>query len=372
MDIEKFLDDLEKLVNIDCGSNVPKGLREVTDFFKERLKENWIIKEYPENNGKNPVLLLKNNNSEKIDLLFLGHNDTVFPKGTTKDWKYRLEKDIVTGPGCCDMKAGVLSMVEIAEEFRKENINIAMIMNTDEEIGSKFSKSIIEEVGKNTKYAMVFEPARKNGNNVIERKGIIKYKVEFFGKASHAGNAPQEGINSILEAAHWITEISKLHNWEIKNSINVGIIEGGVGVNIVPDYAAIEFEGRSHNLEFFNEIEDKIKELEKNPVVKGIKINIERGGFRAPLVLNEKSELLKNIFDESKKELNIQCDWEIAGGCSDGNFLGVLGVGVIDGLGPIGGEAHSKREYLEVSSIKERIELVKKVIRKMIERKMFD
>lgn len=293
MDMKKFLIDLERLVNIDCGSNVPEGVQEVTEIFKKELEKDWIVEVYPQNDGKNPVLVAKNRDSEDVDLMFLGHNDTVFPRGTVPTWSYKLEGNIATGAGVYDMKSGVLSMVEVAKEFKDEDITIALVMNTDEEISSIHSRPIIEKIGAKAKYAMIFEPARKNGNAVIERKGLVKYQVEFFGKASHAGNYPQEGVNAIVEAAHWVGEISKLHNWDIKNSLNVGLIEVG-----------------------------------------------------------------------------IRYDWEVAGGCSDGNFLGILGVGVVDAVGPVGGEAHSKNEYLDISTVEERINLAKSVVRKMIDRKI--
>jgi len=293
MDMKKFLIDLERLVNIDCGSNVPEGVQEVTEIFKKELEKDWIVEVYPQNDGKNPVLVAKNRDSEDVDLMFLGHNDTVFPRGTVPTWSYKLEGNIATGAGVYDMKSGVLSMVEVAKEFKDEDITIALVMNTDEEISSIHSRPIIEKIGAKATYAMIFEPARKNGNAVIERKGLVKYQVEFFGKASHAGNYPQEGVNAIVEAVHWVGEISKLHNWDIKNSLNVGLIEVG-----------------------------------------------------------------------------IRYDWEVAGGCSDGNFLGILGVGVVDAVGPVGGEAHSKNEYLDISTVEERINLAKSVVRKMIDRKI--
>ena len=86
--------------------------------------------------------------------------------------------------------------------------------------------------------------------------------------------------------------------------------------------------------------------------------------------MNDKSATLRNLLDESKAEMGIKYDWEVAGGCSDGNFLGVLGVGVVDAVGPVGGEAHSKNEYLDISTIEERINLAKAVVRKMIDRKI--
>ena len=113
-----------------------------------------------------------------------------------------------------------------------------------------------------------------------------------------------------------------------------------------------------------------MEDLKVNPLVDGIKVEIEEIGYRPPLVLNDKSATLRNLFDESKAEMGIKYDWEVAGGCSDGNFLGVLGVGVVDAVGPVGGEAHSKNEYLDISTIEERINLAKAVVRKMIDRKI--
>ena len=368
MDMKKFLEELETLVNIDCGSYTPEGVNQVTEYFKKKLENDWIVEVYPQNNGKNPVLIAKNRDREDIDLMFLGHNDTVFPEGTVKEWGYKKDGNIVTGPGSYDMKSGVLSMIEVANHFKDKDITIALSMNTDEEISSIYSRPIIEKFGKKTKYAFVFEPARKNGNAVIERKGLIKYKVEFFGKVAHAGNCPQEGINAILEACHWVTELSKLHNWDIKNSLNVGLIEGGRGVNTISDYACFKFEGRSHHIEFFDEIKSTMDRLQKNPHVAGIKVKIEEIGCRPPLVLNEKSALLRDLFGESKKEMGVEYDWESAGGVSDGNFLGILGVGVVDAVGPVGGDAHSRDEFLRVDTVEERINIAKSVIQKMLDR----
>lgn len=369
MDMAKFLDDLEKLVNIDCGSNTPEGVQKITEHFNKELSKNWIVEVYPQNDGKNPVLVAMNKESENIDLLVLGHNDTVYPKGTVEKWKFHSDGKIATGPGVSDMKGGILSMLEVANAFRNEDIIIGIIMNTDEEISSVHSRPIIEKFGKRARYAMIFEPSRPGGTAVIGRKGLIKYQVEFTGVTSHAGSFPEKGINAIVECAHWITEVTKLNNFELKNTINVGLMEGGIGVNVVPDYASMKFEGRSHDIEFFNIIKAKINELIANPVVKGVGVKITEIGYRPPFVPNEKGIKLREMFDKGKEELGITYDWEIVGGVSDGNFLSILGVGVVDGLGPTGGDFHNKNEYLIISSIEERINLAKNVVKKIIEEK---
>lgn len=361
MDLNNYLKNLETLVNVDCGSNTPDGLKVVTKFF-EKLYSDWIV-EYHELNKNNPVLVIKNRDVENFDFLFIGHNDTVFPEGTVAKRPFKIDGDIAMGPGVYDMKSGLLSMYEVAKEFKDSKLNICIIINTDEEISSLISRDLITEIGKKTKYALVFEPARKNGNMVSERKGLVKYEITFKGKAAHAGIAPQNGINAIVEASRWVLEISKLHNLEIGNSINVGIINGGFGVNTVPDKAFIKFEGRSHDIKHFDNIEKVLNNLKSNPYIDGIEIEIKEIGYRPPLVLNELSKVLLNKFDIAKAELGVKADWEKTGGGSDANFLGVLGVGVLDGVGPIGGNSHEESEYLVISSIENRIEIIKKVLR---------
>lgn len=364
MDFNKYLENLKTLVNVDCGSNTPEGLQFVTNFFKD-LYSDWIV-EYHELNGKNPALVIKNRDVDKFDFLFIGHNDTVFPEGTVAERQFKIEGDIATGPGVYDMKSGLLSMYEVAKEFKDSKFNICIIINTDEEISSLISRDLITEMGKRTKYALVFEPARKTGNMVSERKGLIKFEITFKGKAAHAGIAPQNGINAIIEASRWVLEISKLQNLEIGNSINVGVINGGFGVNTVPDKAVIKFEGRSHNIAHFENIMKTLEELKTNPYIPGIEVDIKEIGYRPPLVLNDLSRELLSKFDEVKAEMGIKAEWEKTGGGSDANFLGILGVGVLDGVGPIGGNSHEASEYLVLSSIEERIQMVIKALKKFL------
>lgn len=364
MDLNIYLKNLETLVNVDCGSNTPEGIAFVMDFFKN-LFQDWIVECHPLN-GNNPALVIRNRDVEEYDFLFLGHNDTVFPVGTVAKRQFKIQGNIATGPGVCDMKSGLLSMYEVAKEFKNTPLNICIVINSDEEISSIFSRDLISEMAKKTKYALVFEPARKNGNIVAERKGLIKYEILFKGKAAHAGVAPQNGINAIVEASRWVLEISKLNDLANGHSINVGVIQGGFGVNTVPDKAIIKFEGRSHDMTHFENISQKLEELKENPYVPGIEIEVKEIGYRPPLILNDRSRELLSKFEKIKNEMNIVAEWEKTGGGSDANFLGIFGVGVLDGVGPIGGNSHEADEYLDISSIEERVEMVKRVLREFL------
>ena len=360
MNIDNYLKNLRTIVNIDSGSECREGIDEVIAFFQNLYT--GFITEIGNKDKSNPYLIIKNRESDNIDFLFVGHLDTVFPKGTASLRPFSIKENYAYGPGVIDMKSGCLMIYEIVSKLKDSDKNICVIYNSDEEIGSECSHDIIHAMGMKSKYAFVFEPARKNGNMVKERKGILDYEVSFKGKAAHSGVNPQDGINANLEASYWALELSKLNDLTNNNSFNIGIINGGTALNVVPDYASISFEARSFDVNFFEKVKAKVEELIKNPYLKDIKVEIVHSSQSTPLFVNENTKKLIAIYDKIKKEMSINFDWESTGGGSDANILGGLDVAVVDGAGPVGGELHSEREYLEIDSIVERYNLNKKVI----------
>lgn len=360
--MKTYLRNLEHIVNIDSGSHNKEGIGKVVDFIKEELT-GWSIEE-KNKGGINPILVIENGNvGSKI--LLVGHLDTVFPEGEVSKRPFKIDDGIAYGPGVADMKSGVLSLIEVAKDLTEEGIPLRILLNTDEEISSLHSKEYILEACKGSKSAYVFEPARKNGNLVVERKGIAKYKVTLEGKSAHAGISPELGISSIHNLGGWINKLTSLINLKEGKSINIGLINGGTGVNVVADRAKFTFESRTMDKSFFDKVDLTLSELKEESEGKGLKVKIERVGYRPPMKASENTEMLKKVFLEEAKKLEIQIGFESTGGGSDANFIADYGIPVIDGVGPIGGGAHSIDEYLEINSIFERIELVKNVIRKL-------
>lgn len=363
MDLNNYLKNLETIVNIDSGSHNKKGIEEVISFLKE-LYSGWHTKVY---DSDNPVLVIKNREAEDIDYLFIGHIDTVFPEGEAKRRPFKIENNIAKGPGVLDMKSGDLLIYENVKDLKDSNKNICVIHNSDEEIGSTYSKDIILEHGKKAKYIFVFEPARANGNMVSKRKGILRKTIEFIGKNAHAGVNPQDGIDANIEACNWALELYKFHNIEEKNSLNVGIIKGGDGVNVVSSKCTIDIEARSFDINFFNKIEEKIEYLSKNTFVKGIEVKIYSDKTVLPLTTNENTKKLMELYDSVKSELNVNASWEETGGISDANTFGGLNIATVDGLGCIGNFMHSPDEFIEIDSIVERYNVTKKVLEKLMQ-----
>ncbi|MBP2632052.1 MAG: Glutamate carboxypeptidase [Firmicutes bacterium] len=367
--LDDYLADLKYLVNFDNGSYTPSGTAKVADFFSEKFKSaGWYVEEIEVSDKVGPCLKITNCSDDTYDLLLLGHMDTVFPEGTATQRPYKIdESGIVTGVGVSDMKGCILlsyyALLELQAANKLNNTRICFLLNSDEEISSIYSRSLIEEVAKKCKYALVIEAARKNGDMVKLRSGVGHYKLTATGVAAHAGVNPQDGSSALNELAHWIIKLHQLSNYDIGTSVNVGIVHGGSAVNVVTDYATAEVDVRFRTLEEAARIEAAIQALtEQSFTAGGAKVTYE-GGINRPVMLPSKETLaLCDTISKFGKELNIDFNWVETGGGSDGNFTAALGLPTVDGMGPIGAGGHSTKEWLDTKSVEPRLKLQMKTI----------
>jgi glutamate carboxypeptidase len=365
--LDKYLKELEFLVNTDSGSYDFEGTKKVGDYFEKIYKElGWTVKSFNFDDRIGPCLEIRNIDSEEIDILLVGHMDTVFSKGTSESRPFTIKEDKAYGPGVADMKSGLLSMYYTLKSLNlsdfKMRPSICVALNSDEEIGSIFSCEWIKKLASKSKYAFVLEPGRKNGDLVNERKGVFKYNIELIGVASHAGVEPEKGISAISELAYWIIELNKLTNLEIGTTINTGIISGGTAANVVAKEANAVVDVRYKHQNEIIKIENSIKNLLQHSKFVGIKPNVNRSGFRPPMNPTEDSKKLFEIIDNVGEKLNMDFNWAATGGGSDANFIAAEGVPTADALGPIGGGTHGADEYIEINSIEFRFKLLREVI----------
>lgn len=365
--LKGYLNDLEYLVNIDSGSNNISGLNTVADFFMERFKDGgWNVDIERFNDEVGPCLVIKNKDKVETDVLLIGHMDTVFPNGTTKERPFTIVDNKAFGPGVIDMKSGLLSILYALNEIKNQrldkDISIKAIINSDEEIGSKYSTKIIEKYAKNSKLALILEPARANGAIVLERKGIAAFNISFEGIAAHAGIEPEKGASAIVELGHWIVELNKLNNYEIGTTVNVGIVKGGTGRNVIPNKSQAQIDLRFKDIKEAELFERQVQNLKKTPFVKGVSVAVDKLGIRPPMNLTSDTRKIWEIIQSIGQKLDINLTWVSTGGGSDANTTSALGVPSIDGLGPVGGGAHGINEYIEIDSIIPRYELLKRII----------
>ncbi|HEY4543534.1 MAG TPA: M20 family metallopeptidase [Tissierellaceae bacterium] len=368
--LDGYLEKLEDVVNIDSGSFDKEGVEEVALYFKKLYDQLGLYtKLHYINENAGPALEVRNNpDSEKVDILLLGHMDTVFSKGTVKDRPFSTNGNMAYGPGVIDMKAGLMSIYYAIKELKDEfdgKVNICILHNPDEEISSRYSRSMIEEIAKNSNYALILEAARVDGELVYKRKGLAKYKITFTGKAAHSGVDPENGISAINELAYYVEKLHDMNNYDVGTSVNVGIIEGGTQANVIAESASLTVDLRYTDINEFNKIINQINELVENPITKGIKVEVEQLGQRPPMNPSEKTKRVYKLIEEVGEDVGVKVEWKATGGGSDANFTAALGVPTVDGLAPIGGADHGVDEYMEIDSIEPRLKLLVETMRRL-------
>lgn len=367
LDKQKFTTDLEYLVNIDSGSYVREGVNKIGNWFAEKFTNmGWNIKWFdlaPKINGRS--FLTFSQHDKKFDLLILVHLDTIFPNGEAKKRPFSVVGTRFQGPGVADMKSGLLFTYYALQQLQQEGrltANIGVFFNGEHEISCPNTRKLIEEFSQNSKAAITAEPARSNGAYVNRRKGVGRYKLKFLGRSAHSGVNPEEGIDAVDELAHWVLFLKGLSDPEKGVYINSGVVKGGVSINSVPGEAELLVETRFNDMESGNKIEQSIKHKLTSPFNKQIKIELEGGIKRPPMIPTEETHRLCRIIEDVGKEYHTEVIWATSGGGSDASFAAALGTPAVCGLAAVGGDLHSDSEYLETQDVEVRFNIYKESI----------
>lgn len=366
---DEMLQLIERLVNIDSGSYVKEGIDEVGSILKEKYEELGFVVDVKEEKENGNNLVIQHRDAKDPKIILVAHMDTVFPKGTVAERPFRIEGNRAYGPGVVDMKSSLVELlyaIKALEQSGSEAIkNVQIILNGDEEIGSVTSRPLIEQLSQGKEYALVMEPARKDGSLVSARRGGGRYTLIVKGKAAHSGIEPEKGRSAIEELAFKIIQLHSLTDHEKGISVNVGLIEGGSSVNTVSASAVAHVDIRISEMEQAEYLKEKIHEICSKTEVDGTKIFLEGDISRPPMEYNEQTESLLQIIQDVGKEIGISVRDTATGGGGDASFTSASGVATIDGLGPVGGNAHSEREYLEIDTLPERTLLLAKTIERL-------
>ncbi len=361
-----YLADLERLVNIDCGSYTPAGVDEVGRFVAGFLADlGATVEVRPDPTGRlgaTVIGTLSGPASPGARLLLIGHMDTVFDPGTVAERPFAIAEGLATGPGVTDMKSGLLAgLYAIGALIRRGSLpfeRLTFVANPDEEIGSPTSTPHIIELAATADACLVLECARANGDIVSSRKGILDTRIQVRGRAAHAGVEPEKGRSAILAAADLVGRLHALNGRWDGVTVNVGVIAGGTRPNVVPERCTLEVDVRAVRREDLETAEAAISELLRGLAVPDTTAELEPMAHWWPMEKLERSGRLVDHAVALADRLGFSVRDTATGGASDANTTAGLGVPSLDGLGPIGGNDHSPVEYLEVASIVPRTTLV--------------
>jgi glutamate carboxypeptidase len=293
-------------------------------------------------------------------LLVLGHYDTVYSTGTLAKMPFRVKSGRAYGPGIFDMKAGVVQALFALQAIQQGDPDlrkrIAFVWTSDEEIGSESSRKLLETEAQRSDAVFVLEPSYgPRGLLKTARKGVGEAEIIVHGRASHAGLAPEEGINAIHELARQLARIEKWNDLGRGVTINAGIVEGGTRTNVIPDRARAVLDLRALRVGDMRELERRLHTL--RPLQRGAVLEIS-GGFDRPPLERKMSASLFSLAKALANQMNLTLGECRVGGGSDGSFTAALGIPTLDGLGAVGDGAHSSYEHIFVNTMPARAALL--------------
>ena len=337
VEVESFSTDRDGVER--CGDVIDELCRELLGSGTERIGAHRIWRR----EGERPVLLLC-------------HFDTVWPRGTLIDFPFTVRDGVARGPGTFDMKGGIVQCLWALREVPQGPVTI--LFTADEEIGSPTSRKLIEDEARSARAVLVLEPA--HGTKLkLARKGTGTWRIDVRGRSSHAGLAPEQGINAALELADQIKTIDAMGRPDAGTTVTVTMVGGGTANNVVPEAAWCAVDVRMWSAEEAERVDREMRALQ--PIRPGARISISGGVNRMPMERKYSEDLYERVvslgYDFGDAEV---------GGASDGNFTAALGVPTLDGLGPVGDGAHAREEHVLIEEMPRRAEMLARLLESLL------
>lgn len=294
-------------------------------------------------------------------VVLIGHLDTVWPLGTVARWPFAVTDGVATGPGTFDMKAGIVQVLH-ALSVVGDLDGVALLVTSDEELGSPTSRALVEETARGARAALVLEPAAGRAIKVA-RKGTSMYQLSVKGRAAHAGS-PERGINATIELAHLILAVAAVGRPEHGTTVTPTVVGAGTTTNTVPERAELHVDVRSATRDEQARVDADLRGL--SSVLPGAAVSVAGGPNRPPLPATASTGLMERARSVAADLGLGPLDGVTVGGASDGNFTAELGVPTLDGLGAVGANAHAERERVEVAAMPERAALVAGLVENLL------
>lgn len=306
-----------------------------------------------------PIVEITSRPDAPIQVVMSGHYDTVFAPGifeTVTD----LDGGRINGPGMADMKGGINVMLEALKAFEagklKDRLGYRIVLTPDEEIGNFASaESLRRAAASGAHIGMTYEPAMETGAMAGGRKGSAVFDIVLHGRAAHAGRAKEEGRSAIEAAAELVVGLERLNNQFGGVTFNVGSIDGGAPVNIVPDLAIVRFGARAPDHQSAEWATQQVQALFDKAVARdGIHGHLHGGFYRPPKPRNSAQQALFDAVHATGKAIGLELEFVDTGGVCEGNNIFAAGVPNVDTLGVRGGRIHSPEEFAIAESFPER------------------
>jgi glutamate carboxypeptidase len=353
---------IRDLVECESPTDSPEAVRRCANLLADSLSDIADGRVLPDNTYTCIFRLLGKPTKGRI--LALGHSDTVWPIGTLSTMKFRQRDGRLWGPGVLDMKAGLAMFAFAMRALRDLKIpvvhEIQLLVNPDEETGSKISRAFTEAAAKKCRAVLVLEPGTGlTGKAKTARKGIGSYHVAVRGIAAHSGVDFENGASAIVELSRQIEKIAGFTDLKRGITVNPGVISGGTRSNVIAAAAETTVDIRAPRAADAVRLERRFRALK--PFDRRCSLQVTGGLNRPPM---ERSKGTIALFKQARvfaAQLEVMLDESSTGGGSDGNFTAALGIPTLDGIGAIGEGAHAAHESVLVDRLADRVALLAKL-----------
>ncbi len=302
-------------------------------------------------------------------ILILGHMDTVHPLGTLTRLPFRREGDKCWGPGIQDMKGGNYACLEAVRQLQRAGaetpLPVTVLFTPDEEVGTPSARGLIEAEAARQRYVLIPEPARPDGGAVIGRYAIARFDLFATGRPSHAGWQLGDGRSAIAEMARRLLAIEAMTDEDC--TFSVGVIQGGQWVNCVSSECRAEALSMAKRQADLDRGVAAMLALSGGTAdgdgagdgASGVTFKASRGVTRPVWEPDQPGTMaLYRLAREIAAEIGFELGAASAGGGSDGNFTGAMGIATLDSIGVRGKGLHTLDEHILVESLPERARLV--------------
>ncbi|HTX62246.1 MAG TPA: M20 family metallopeptidase [Acidimicrobiales bacterium] len=358
-----MLEELEALVRCESPSADRSAVRRCADLLSELAAP--YVRAAPDSLVVDGVTHLRwqlGDPAAEGRVLLVGHLDTVWPIGSLDSHPFSVHEGRATGPGCFDMKAGLVQMLHALGALDPGS-PVTVLVTGDEETGSATSRALIEESARNASAALVCEPSAA-GALKSARKGVSLYEIAITGRAAHAGLEPEKGVNAAVELAHQVLAVAQFGDATEGTTVTPTLVSAGVTTNTVPHRGTIAVDVRVTSVPEQERVDRVIRGIA--PQLRGATIEVHGGANRPPLPTSASVELVR-LAQRVAGELGlVPPDHVAVGGGSDGNFTAGVGTPTLDGLGAVGGGAHADDEHVLVEDMGERAALLAGLVRALV------
>jgi glutamate carboxypeptidase len=380
---QPLLASLKEFVDIETGSRDHEGITQATELLATKLKAlggqvqfiepleatNYRMMDTPDKIGRMVKATFTGTGSKRV--MLIAHIDTVYPKGMAAKQPFRIDGDKAYGLGISDDKQGVAMVVHVVAMLKALNFNeygvLTVLVNGDEEISSPGSRAELTKAGGEHDAVLSFEATRTNSDKLsLATSGIASVELKVEGRASHAGAAPERGVNALYELSHQIMQMRDLSQNDKGLKLNWTVAQSGTNRNVIPAYATAQADVRVLRVADYDGIEATVRERAKKQLLPDAKVTINFERRRPPLEATAANRKLaahaQTIYAELGRKLEV--DDQPEGGGTDAAFAALkTQAAVVERFGLQGFGGHSAdNEYVLLETVEARLYLAARVV----------